>query len=149
MTADKVIEAYNVYNAISEVLTMYRKTRRNSSKDEFAQYIGVTQTWMNENINGFRFMNTGDIILLNAYKNLKDQYEKKGIVGLKQKDIIIDSIFIVRDVINKEKEEKENNVSLLTKNSGIFSKVQVEIGNLEKSIMAQLSRQKSEIFIMN
>ena len=134
MTADKVIEAYNVYNAISEVLTMYRKTRRNSSKDEFAQYIGVTQTWMNENINGFRFMNTGDIILLNAYKNLKDQYEKKGIVGLKQKDIIIDSIFIVRDVINKEKEEKENNVSLLTKNSGIFSKVQVEIGNLEKRV---------------
>lgn len=134
LTADKVIEAYNVYNAISEVLTMYRKTRRNSSKDEFAQYIGVTQTWMNENINGFRFMNTGDIILLNAYKNLKDQYEKKGIVGLKQKDIIIDSIFIVRDVINKEKEEKENNVSLLTKNSGIFSKVQVEIGNLEKRV---------------
>lgn len=67
-------------------------------------------------------------------KNLKDQYEKKGIVGLKQKDIIIDSIFIVRDVINKEKEEKENNVSLLTKNSGIFSKVQVEIGNLEKRV---------------
>lgn len=48
LTADKVIEAYNVYNAISEVLTMYRKTRRNSSKDEFAQYIGVTQAWMNE-----------------------------------------------------------------------------------------------------
>lgn len=33
LTADKVIEAYNVYNAISEVLTMYRKTRRNSSKE--------------------------------------------------------------------------------------------------------------------
>ncbi len=55
-------------------------------------------------------------------------------MGLKQKDIIIDSIFIVRDVINKEKEEKENNVSLLTKNSGIFTKVQVEIGNLEKRV---------------
>ena len=41
---------------------------------------------------------------------------------------------MVRDVINKEKEEKENNVSLLTKNSGIFSKVQVEIGNLEKRV---------------
>ena len=24
-------------------------------------------------------MNTGDIILLNTYKNLKDQYEKQGI----------------------------------------------------------------------
>ena len=119
LTADKVIEAYNVYNAISEVLTMYRKTRRNSSKDEFAQYIGVTQTWMNENINGFRFMNTGDIILLNAYKNLKDQYEKKGIVGLKQKDIIIDSIFIVRDVINKENNDRSIR-GLGGKNDGEF-----------------------------
>lgn len=128
LTADKVIEAYNVYNAISEVLTMYRKTRRNSSKDEFAQYIGVKQIWINENIDSFRFMNTGDIILLNTYKNLKDQYEKKGIVELEQKDIITDSIFIVREVINKE---EENNVSLLTKNASIFSKVQVEIGTLE------------------
>lgn len=128
LTADKVIEAYNIYNAISEVLTMYRKTRRNSSKDEFAKYIGVKQIWMNENIDSFRFMNTGDIILLNTYKNLKGQYEKKGIVELEQKDIITDSIFVVREVINKE---EENNVSLLTKSSSIFNKVQVEISMLE------------------
>ena len=128
LTADKVIEAYNVYNAISEVLTMYRKTRRNSSKDEFAKYIGVEQIWMNENIDSFRFMNTGDIILLNTYRNLKDQYEKKGIVEPEQKDIITDSIFIVREVINKE---EENNVSLLTKNSSIFNKVQVKISTLD------------------
>ena len=128
LTADKVIEAYNVYNAISEVLTMYRKTRRNSSKDEFAKYIGVEQAWINENIDSFRFMNTGDIILLNTYRNLKDQYEKMGIVELKQKDIITDSIFAVREVINKE---EENNVSLLTKNSSIFNKVQGKISTLE------------------
>lgn len=83
---------------------------------------------MNENIDSFRFMNTGDIILLNTYKNLKGQYEKKGIVELEQKDIITDSIFVVREVINKE---EENNVSLLTKSSSIFNKVQVEISMLE------------------
>lgn len=48
---------------------MYRKTRRNRSKDEFSKYIGVKQIWMNENIDSFRFMNTGDIIWLNTYKN--------------------------------------------------------------------------------
>lgn len=127
LTADKVIEAYSTYNAISEVLTMYRKTRRNSTKNEFSEYIGVTQEWINENIDEFRFMNTGDIILLNTYKNLKDQYEKQGITGLEQKDVITDSIFIVRKIIN---EENENNVSLLTKNASVFNKIQVEIKEL-------------------
>lgn len=127
LTADKVIEAYSTYNAISEVLTMYRKTRRNSTKNEFSEYIGVTQEWITENIDGFRFMNTGDIILLNTYKNLKDQYEKQGITGLDQKDMITDSIFIVRKIIN---EENENNVSLLTKNASVFNKIQVEIKKL-------------------
>ena len=127
LTADKVIEAYSTYNAISEVLTMYRKTRRNSTKNEFSEYIGVTQEWINENIDEFRFMNTGDIILLNTYKNLKDQYEKQGITGLEQNDMITDSIFIVRKIIN---EENENNVSLLTKNASVFNKIQVEIKEL-------------------
>ena len=127
LTADKVIEAYSTYNAISEVLTMYRKTRRNSTKNEFSEYIGVTQEWINENIDEFRFMNTGDIILLNTYKNLKDQYEKQGITGLEQKDMITDYIFIVRKIIN---EENENNVSLLTKNASVFNKIQVEIKEL-------------------
>ena len=106
---------------------MYRKTRRNSTKNEFSEYIGVTQEWINENIDEFRFMNTGDIILLNTYKNLKDQYEKQGITGLEQKDMITDSIFIVRKIIN---EENENNVSLLTKNASVFNKIQVEIKEL-------------------
>ena len=64
---------------------MYRKTRRNRSKDEFSKYIGAKQIWMNENIDSFRFMNIGDITWLNTYKNLKEQYAKKGITGLKKK----------------------------------------------------------------
>ena len=63
LTADKVIEAYNVYNAISEVL-MYRKTRRNSKRCPIYR----SYTAMNENINGFPF--TMYIILLNE-KNLR------------------------------------------------------------------------------
>lgn len=130
LTADKVVEAYDTYRAISEVLTMYRKTRRNSAKNEFSEYLGVTQEWINENIEGFRFMNTGDIILLNTYKNLKDQYETIGI-RCTQQDMIIHSIFIVREVISGE---NENNVSLLTKNASVFNKIQIKIKQLTEKV---------------
>ena len=39
---------------------------------------------MNENIDSFRFMNTGGIIWLNTYKNLKEQYAKKGLQDKKR-----------------------------------------------------------------
>ena len=66
---------------ITPISSFVNVNMKTNSKMKFTQYIGVTQAWMNENINGFRFMNTGDIILLNAYKNLKEKKKKKGIVG--------------------------------------------------------------------
>ncbi len=74
-------------------------------------------------------MNTGDIILLNAYANLKKQYKELGIPDVGEKELIKDAIFAVSKVILSE---SENNTSLLTKNSNVFSKVQIEIGNLTK-----------------
>ena len=129
VTAEKVIEAYTIYHSISEVLTMYRKTRRNSSKDEFSKYIEVPQAWLLEHIEEFRFMNTGDIILLNAFANIKRQYEKLNLKDINDKEIIKDAIFIVREIIISE---GDNNVSLLTKNNTIFNKVQTRISNLTK-----------------
>lgn len=127
ITADKVIESYITYQNISEVLTMYRKTRRNSNKDEFSKYIEVPQTWLLEHIEEFRFMNTGDIILLNAYANIKKQYGKLKLKDINDKMMIKDAIFVVREIIVSE---NDNNVSLLTKNSNIFNKVQTKINNL-------------------
>ena len=49
---------------------------------------------MNENIDSFRFMNIGDITWLNTYKNLKEQYAKKGITGLKKKFL---NLFLTSD----------------------------------------------------
>lgn len=107
---------------------MYRKTRRNSSKDEFSKYIEVSQEWLLRHIEEFRFMNTGDIILLNAFANIKQRYEKLGIKDINDKEIIKDAIFIVREII---KLENDNNASLLTKNNTIFNKVQTKINNLQ------------------
>lgn len=129
ITAEKVIEAYATYQSISQVLTLYRKTRRNNQKDDFSKYIGIPQSWVLEHIEDFRFMNTGDIILLNAYANLKKQYKELGIPDVGEKELIKDAIFAVSKVILSE---SENNTSLLTKNSNVFSKVQIEIGNLTK-----------------
>lgn len=127
ITADKVIEAYTTYQSIAQVLTLYRKTRRNAQKDEFSKYMGISQAWLLGHIEDFRFMNTGDIILLNAYANLKEQYERLGLSGISEKEIIRDAIFVVCKVMASE---TDSNASLLTKNSNVFSKVQGEIGNL-------------------
>ena len=129
ITAEKVVEAYATYQSISQVLTLYRKTRRNNQKDDFSKYIGIPQSWVLEHIEEFRFMNTGDIILLNAYANLKKQYKELGIPDIGEKEMIKDAIFVVSKVILSE---SENNTSLLTKNSNVFSKVQIEIGSLTK-----------------
>lgn len=49
---------------------MYRKMRRNSLKQEFADYLGENREVVWQHIDEFRFMNTADIILLNTVANL-------------------------------------------------------------------------------
>lgn len=129
ITANKVVEAYTTYQSIAQVLTLYRKTRRNAQKDEFSKYMGISQAWLLEHIEDFRFMNTGDIILLNAYANLKAQYEKLGLSGINEKEIIKDAVFVVCKVMLSE---TDSNTSLLTKSGNVFNKVQGEISNLTK-----------------
>lgn len=124
ITGEKVITAMETYQSISEVLTMYRKMRRNSAKQEFANYLGVNREDLLEHIDDFRFMNTGDIILLNAVANLKNKYESLGLGDRTLKNLLVDAIFIVRQVIMGE---EDTNYSGLTKNSGTFSKVQKNI----------------------
>ncbi|WP_196592473.1 AIPR family protein [Pectinatus frisingensis] len=127
ISADKVIEAITTYNEISEVLTMYRKTRRNSNKQEFAMYIGVSQECLLQNIEEFLYMNTGDIILLNTVANLKRKYALLKLENLTTKDLIIDAIFINREIISAE---KDTNTSALTKSTAIFTKMQEKVSSL-------------------
>lgn len=39
INADRVIEAYNMYNKISKIITSYRRTRRNDKKKEISNFL--------------------------------------------------------------------------------------------------------------
>lgn len=128
ISEDKVIEAVNTYHEISNVLTMYRKTRRNNSKTEFSSYLGINQKDLLDHIDEFRYVNTGDILLLNAVSNLKRKYVEIGLNNIIIKDLIVDAINIVKEVIL---DSNELNTAALTKNSSIFSDVQNKIQALD------------------
>lgn len=128
ITGEKVLTAMETYQSISEVLTMYRKMRRNSLKQEFADYLGEKREAVWQHIDEFRFMNTADIILLNTVANLKLKYQGFGVADMNLRDIIVDAIYIVRQAVMKE---DDTNYSGLTKNSGFFSKVQKSIQVLQ------------------
>ncbi len=127
ITADKVIEALNAYRRISEVLTMYRKMRRNIEKTELASYIAVSPEWLKKEIDSFTFMNTGDILILNCVANLRRKYEKLSISEVNIDNLIVESVCMIRGVV---KNSNENNISLLTKNTAIFEEVQAKVNEL-------------------
>ena len=129
ISAEKVIQAYDTYTMISEVLTEYRKTRRNSNKEDFARYLNVDYQKLLDHIEEFRYMNTGDIILMNGFANLKRKYEELSVQEVGDREIVVDAIFIIRDII---KNESEMNTALLTKNNSVFGKVQKKIQELDK-----------------
>lgn len=129
INADKVIEAVNAYHEISSVLTMYRKTRRNEQKTDFSVFLGIKQNELLAHIDEYRFMNTGDILLLNAVSNLKSRYKELNLRNITTKDLIIDAINIVKSIVVKS---NELNMAALTKNAKVFSDVQAEIKQLDK-----------------
>ncbi|MBO5227278.1 MAG: AIPR family protein [Ruminococcus sp.] len=129
INADKVIEAVNTYHDISSVLTMYRKTRRNDEKTEFSSYLGISQQELLDHIDEYRFMNTGDILLLNVVSNLKRHYEKLGLQNITIKDLIIDSINIVKGIASKS---SVTNMAAFTKNTSVFSEAQTKVSKLNQ-----------------
>ena len=132
ISATAVIESVSIYRDISEVLTMYRKTRRNREKTEFATYMGVEPKVVLDHIDEFKYMHTGDIILMNAFADLKSQYNKIGVGVLEEKFLIQDAIMLVREIVMQEVEE---NTSLITKNSAVFAKMQKKINGLRSRYM--------------
>lgn len=66
LTADKLIIAFTIYNKIGEVITQYRKYRRNNSKKDFLAYLNIAK----EKIIEYTFMNTADLFLLSLFSKI-------------------------------------------------------------------------------
>lgn len=124
INAEKVKKAFDLYQDISKVITLYRKVRRNENNDEFSKYINLEQDDLLNSIDEFLFMNTADILLLNISKNLGNEWEENNI-EFTERELIVNSIYLSREVLKKYSESPAS----LTKKNEIF----LEIREVAKS----------------
>lgn len=130
INADRVIEANNMYKEISKIITSYRRTRRNQNKTEISEFLGIEHSKFLNKIDEYLFMNTGDIVILNTAKLLKYKYknEKKEITN---KELIMNSIYLIHNIITKNYPAGVRNISALTKNTKLFKEIKQYIENLK------------------
>lgn len=122
INADRVIEAYNMYNKISKIITSYRRTRRNEKKREISDFLELSHEQFLENVDEYLFINTGDILILNTTRILKEKYEKDN-TEFNDEKLIKDSIIKIHDKLISEFPDGIKNVSTLTKNTKIFKAI--------------------------
>lgn len=122
INADRVIEAYNMYNKISKIITSYRRTRRNEKKKEISDFLELSHEQFLENVDEYLFINTGDILILNTTRILKEKYEKDS-TEFDDEKLIKDSIIKIHDKLISEFPDGIKNVSTLTKNTKIFKAI--------------------------
>jgi hypothetical protein len=124
ISAKRVLLAYQYYWQISGKITLYRKCRRSRDKKmAFLNYLGYSEKDMNDRydelMDKYIFLNTGDLLLINAFSNLKANAScnKKT-----DEDIIKIAINICYNCIAKQ--APKSSPSAATKNASIFSGVQ-------------------------
>lgn len=121
INADKVIHAYAWYEKLSQVLSIYRKCRRsNNVKMDFFEYIDVdvSESAYDVEMDKYIFLNTGDLIILNAIANIENKcnYDE-------DEEYIIEAIEVVKNaVINSGMLPSQ-----ATKNNAVFLTVQNDI----------------------
>lgn len=71
VTAEQIAKAWQIHEKVCGVITKYRKLRRNDSNTEFAEYMQLDQGELIEDIESYRFLNTADILLMNAVHALE------------------------------------------------------------------------------
>lgn len=129
INADRVIEANNMYREISKIITSYRRTRRNENKTEISDFLGIPHSDFLNKIDQYLFMNTGDIVILNTAKLLKDKYKNQKIEFNDEK-LIKDAILLIHKNIIETYPDGVRNISALTKNTKLFKEIKQYIGNL-------------------
>lgn len=125
ISAEKVLESQKIYSDVCKVITKFRRCRRANRDNEFISFVGVSpdvddETYENT-MNSYLFVNTADLLLLNAVSNIqyKDSIENK----------IRSAIKICKTIVE---EETKIPPSSCTKNSSIFKKVQDACKELKK-----------------
>lgn len=129
INADRVIEANNMYREISKIITSYRRTRRNENKTEISDFLGIPHSDFLNKIDEYLFMNTGDIVILNTAKLLKDKYKNQKIEFNDEK-LIKDAILLIHKNIIETYPDGVRNISALTKNTKLFKEIKQYIDNL-------------------
>jgi hypothetical protein len=130
INADRVIEANNMYREISKIITSYRRTRRNENKTEISDFLGIPHSDFLNKIDEYLFMNTGDIVILNTAKLLKDKYKNQKI-EFNDKKLIKDAILLIHKNIIETYPDGVRNISALTKNTKLFKEIKQYIDNLQ------------------
>ena len=129
INADRVIEANNMYDKISKIITSYRRTRRNEKKTEFSDFLGIPHSDFLNKIDEYLFMNTGDIVILNTTKLLKDKYTNKN-TQFGDEKLIKDAILLIHKNLIDNYPDGVRNISALTKNTKLFKEIKQFIDNL-------------------
>ena len=116
INADKVLKALEIYKEICKIITMYRKCRRAIRNDEFLNYMGIKAKNDEEYsaiMDRFLFINTSDMLFLNAYANItSEKFKKENLVKI---------INICKDIISSI---PKISPSSATKNANVFEQVQ-------------------------
>ena len=126
INADRVIEANNMYENISKIITSYRRTRRNENKEEISTFLNMDHKDFLTVIDEYLFINTGDIVILNTVKLLKDSYKNKNI-EFNDDMLIKNAIDLIHNIIMNTDPKEVKNISALTKNSNFFKKIKQSI----------------------
>lgn len=117
ISAEDVLLSQENYLQVCKIITKFRRCRRVHRNDEFIEFIGIDSEVSDEEyeniMDSYLFMNTADLLLLNAISNLgyKDTFDNKIRLAIK---------------ICKEEIDKETKMSASsgTKSSLIFERVQ-------------------------
>ena len=123
ISVEKVIYSYNLYQAIQEVVSRYRRFRRNSTNTEFSEFLGISQVNLEDDIKKYLFVNTADILILNSIKHITNR------VGLDEDKQIRVAIKLIRDYIEKKDLLNTKQASTITKTQTVFKDIQNYIDN--------------------
>ncbi|EOF57802.1 hypothetical protein SE1_01639 [Enterococcus hirae EnGen0127] len=118
ITPDKVIESYETYLKVAEVITAYRRQRRNKENEEFAKLMGIDKKELDNSEEKYLFVNTADILILNTCKFLKLKDPSSDV----EKNIV-NAVKIIRDIIQNDQELKAMPPAGLTKNQLVYTKI--------------------------